>query len=374
VSRRRVAILAVALLAAALSATAATASRNMLVGIQDDALVLQGNTGQTFSTFRDLRAQVVRINLYWGGKLGVASRRPAAPADPDDPAYDWGVYDRAARYAQQDGIRVLFTIFKTPSWAGGGSTGNRAPRSADDLMKFAYAAATRYSGTFVPYDADQALPGVKLWLAWNEPNNPVWLSPQYRGRTIASAAAYKRICDAIWTGVHNTNLAGETVACGATGPRGNDAPRTSRPSTSPLAFIRALKKAGLKHLDAYAHHPYYSKPTENPRSKGRGNNVELGNINTLIGYVTRYWGRKPIWITEYGFQTSPPDRLFGVSFSRQASYVKQSFAIARANSRIAMMIWFMLRDDGNLSGWQSGFFTAAGKKKPAYNAFRSLRH
>jgi hypothetical protein len=94
----------------------------------------------------------------------------------------------------------------------------------------------------------------------------------------------------------------------------------------------------------------------------------------LIGYVTRYWGKKPIWVTEYGFQTAPPDRLFGVSFSRQAAYVKQSFAIMRANPRIGMMIWFMLRDDSNLSGWQSGFFTAAGKKKPSYNAFRSLPH
>jgi hypothetical protein len=37
---------------------------------------------------RDLRAQVVRINLYWGGKLGVAARRPALGADPDDPAYE----------------------------------------------------------------------------------------------------------------------------------------------------------------------------------------------------------------------------------------------------------------------------------------------
>jgi hypothetical protein len=35
----------------------------------------------------------------------------------------------------------------------------------------------------------------------------------------------------------------------------------------------------------------------------------------------------------------------------------------------------MLRDDTNLNiGWQSGFLTAAGKKKPAFNAFRRLPH
>jgi hypothetical protein len=215
---------------------------------------------------------------------------------------------------------------------------------------------------------------VKLWLAWNEPNNPVWLTPQYRGRRIVSAAAYKKICESIWTGVHFTNLGGEQVACGATGPRGNDAPRSSRPSTSPLAFIRALKKAGLKHFDAFAHHPYYSKPSESPRSRARGNNVELGNIGTLISAVTKAWGKKPIWITEYGFQTKPPDNLFGISLRRQATYVSQAFAIARANPRISMMIWFLLRDDSRLSGWQSGLMTASGKKKPAYRAFQRLPH
>jgi hypothetical protein len=39
-----------------------------------------------------------------------------------------------------------------------------------------------------------------------------------------------------------------------------------------------------------------------------------------------------------------------------------------------MMLWFLLKDESRLGGWQSGFFTAAGKKKPAYDAFRKLPH
>jgi hypothetical protein len=94
----------------------------------------------------------------------------------------------------------------------------------------------------------------------------------------------------------------------------------------------------------------------------------------LISVVNKLWGKKRIWITEYGWQT-PPDRLFGVSFARQAAYVRQSYAIARANPRIDMMVWFMLRDDTNIGiGWQSGFLTAAGKKKPAFNVFARLPH
>ena len=45
--------------------------------------------------------------------------------------------------------------------------------------------------------------------------------------------------------------------------------------------------------------------------------MTLGNINTLIALVNKLWGKKRIWITEYAWQT-PPDRIFGVSFARQA--------------------------------------------------------
>jgi hypothetical protein len=215
-----------------------------------------------------------------------------------------------------------------------------------------------------------------MWLAWNEPNNPVWLSPQFKGRKIYSAKLYKNICEAIWSGVHTTNLAGETVACGATGPRGNNRARSSRPSVSPIPFMIALKKAGLKHFDAYAHHPYYSNKNQTPKSRARGHNdVQLGNIGDLIKELDKLWrGRKRVWITEYGFQTNPPDRLFGVSFARQAKYVTQSVAIARANPRIDVFIWFLMRDDTSAAGWQSGFLTTKGKKKPSYRAFQRAAH
>jgi hypothetical protein len=144
---------------------------------------------------------------------------------------------------------------------------------------------------------------------------------------------------------------------------------------SPLLFMKLARRAGMRNIDAYAHNPYYGQPSERPNSRPGGNAIELGNINTLIAQVNRLWGRgKPIWITEYGWQT-PPDRIFGVSFARQAAYVRQSFAIARANPRIKIMVWFMLRDDTNIGvGWQSGMLTAKNKKKPAFSVFARLPH
>ncbi|HZC29580.1 MAG TPA: glycosyl hydrolase [Gaiellaceae bacterium] len=378
--RRRIGVVVAALvLAAGLGVPAAGAQAHMLVGIQDDALTLYGNPTFTFPLLRTLRVQIIRINLIWGGTpYGVANnRRPAHPQDPADPAYDWTLYDRAVRYAAQSHIQVLFSILFTPKWANGGAARNVPPRRYADLQNFAYAAAERYSGHYIPTEdnPDQLpLPAVKKWLAWNEPNNPVWLK-QASGGHFTSPRSYAQICTAVWRGVHYTNFAGERVACGATGPRGNNAARSSRPSMSPLAFMRAARKAGMRHLDAYAHHPYYGRPSESPGNRPSGGAVELGNLRTLIAQSNRLFGRKPIWITEYGYQTRPPDRIFGVSYGQQARYLTEAYAIARHTPQVQMMIWFMLRDDTNLNiGWQSGLLTASGKKKPAFNAFRRLPH
>ncbi len=355
----------------------------MYVGIFDDGLTLT-NPEFAFPQLQQLRVQVLRINLRWGGAGGVALHRPANAADPADPAYDWSVYDRAVVNAERSGVKILFTIYATPSWANGNVGVNHAPSSSTDLRRFAYAAAKRYSGSFHAKDGT-TLPSVHLWLAWNEPNNPVFLKPQFTragGKWIYQAAIdYTRICTAIYSGVHATTIANEKVGCGATNPRGNNDPSSTRPSISPLAFLRALKKAGLTHFDAYAHHPYYGNrfetPTTVPRRTASGKPpdvVTLANIQALVTQLTELYGNKRLWITEYGYQTNPPDRFFGVTWAQQATYLSQSFALARRNPRIDMMLWFLLQDEPNVAGWQSGLFTATGARKPAYAAFQALPH
>jgi hypothetical protein len=141
-----------------------------------------------------------------------------------------------------------------------------------------------------------------------------------------------------------------------------------------------VKKAGLKSFDAWAHHPYYGTPSETPTTKpvtkkgAPPTAITLGNIGDLIKEVTRLYGNKRIWITEYGYQTNPPDRIFGVTLQKQAQYLTQAFAIARKNPRIDMMLWFLLKDEPTLAGWQSGLLTASGAKKPAFAAFQRLPH
>jgi hypothetical protein len=373
---RKIGVSAAALVVAAgLAVPAATASRKMLVGILDEANILYGSPEYSFPILRRLRTQVIRVNLYWGGRFGVAAERPANATNPRDPAYDWTLYDRTVHYASQYRMRVVFSIYGTPGWANGFQGLNRAPRRFVDLQRFAYAAARRYSGAFRGPDG-RILPAVKTWLAWTEPNNPINLFPQYvraRGRWVAqSPRDYARICNAIYAGIHSTNLRNERVACGVTAPRGNNSPGSLRASISPIAFLRLAKAAGMRRLDAYAHHPYYGKKTESPTTRPGGNAVTLANIDKLTAEVDRLYGRKRIWVTEYGYQTNPPDRTLGVSYATQARWLTRAFSIARRNPRIDMMIWFLFKDDTSPQGWQSGLITATGRRKPAFRAFQRL--
>ena len=362
-------------------APSAGASSSLRIGIFDDGVTLYGEPDIVFPQLARTGTKLLRVNLWWAGPgLRVATSKPRRPGDPKDPAYNWDTYDRTVRFSIVNGIEPVFSIVGTPPWANAARGWNVAPTDARDLRLFAAAAQKRYSGTFINADG-VVLPRVSLWMAWNEPNNPVFLKPQYRrtGKTwaIQSGRDYAKICNAIVQGIKSVHTSSK-VACGATGPRGNNNPNSSRPSVAPIPFLRAMKAGGATGFDAYAHHPYYGSPAETPTTKPppgiRGQPptaVTLGNFELLVTEVDKLYGKRiRIWITEYGYQTKPPDSIFGVTYSKQASYLTQAVAVARKHPRIDMFLWFLLQDENRLGGWQSGLMTYDGIRKSSFNAFR----
>jgi hypothetical protein len=139
-----------------------------------------------------------------------------------------------------------------------------------------------------------------------------------------------------------------------------------------------MKTGGAKGFDAYAHHPYYGSPAETPTTRpppglrGRPPTaVTLGNFDLLVAELDKLYGnRTRVWITEYGYQTNPPDRIFGVSDAKQASYLTNAVALARRHPKVDMFLWFLLRDEVRVEGWQSGLMTYDGRRKSSWSAFR----
>jgi len=291
-----------------------------------------------------LGVEVVRYTVRWDQ---VAPRRPQDARDPSDEAYDWAETDGVFRGLRRHGIDPVVTLFGTPSWANGGRGPNWVPSSSRSFASFAYAAGRRY-------------PWIRYWTIWNEPNRPTFLRPT------TPKAYVSTLLNPAYAELHSA-IGRVQVGGGVTAPRAGDGG-----GVAPVAWIRGMSSAHAK-LDAYAHHPYPGSPgSETPWGPKCVNcqTITMADLERLEREVRRAFGHKPIWLTEYGYQTNPPDRIFGVTLSKQAKYLTQAVAVARANPRIDLFLWFLLRDEQRLSGWQSGLTTFEGKRKPSFDAFR----
>ncbi|MGH3111061.1 MAG: family 1 glycosylhydrolase, partial [Gaiellaceae bacterium] len=298
---------------------------------QDDAWLEfgPGRLSDRVAKLDRLGLDVVRVTLNWHR------------AEPRAGRYGWGRSDRLLRALRARGLEPVVTIWGTPGWANGGKRPNVAPRRALDFQRFAQSAARRYGF-------------VKHWIMWNEPNKATWLKP-------ASARTYvTRILNPGYKGVKAVSRR-DKVAGGVTGPRGG------RSGTSPAVFIRGMDRAGAK-LDAYAHHPYPVFPGDTPFVGGCECPIlTMAKLERLLRIVGHAFPRARIWLTEYAYQTNPPDR-FGVSPELQARYVGEAARRVYTARKVDMLIHYLYRDEPDPTRWQSGLETIDGRPKPALYA------
>ena len=334
-------LIVVALVAAGGAARAASASPHVVYGIQDDAWLAYGpgTVEQRVEKLDELGVKLVRYTLRWDQ---IAATRPSHPRRPDDPAYRWGAADNVLRTLRSHHISILLTIWGAPRWTNGGHGPNFAPRSKWTLASFARAAAARF-------------PWVRQWLIWNEPNLPGFLRP-------TSPKVYvQRILNPVYDALHAANKANR-VGGGVTAPHG---------PVSAVAWIRGMRAAGAR-LDAYAHHPYPARPhIETPLSTSCGHchSLTMATLERLQRETFRAWGPIRLWLTEYGYRTNPPDAVYGVSPAAQARYLAEAALRVFRTARVDMLVHFLLYDDADPRGWQSGLFTAKGAPKPAARVF-----
>ena len=333
----------VAALLVLLAPAPAAASRPAQFGIQDDAWLASGagTLDSRLDTLERMGVDVVRYTLRWDA---VGARRPARPATHTDRAYSWQTADAVLRGLRVRGIAAVVTLYGTPRWANRGRAPNRAPTSNASLAAFANAAQTRY-------------PFVQKWLIWNEPNQRRFFQP-------TTPAAYTRMLNPAYAALKRRNPRAQ-VGAGVTAPRGG------RGGVSPVRWIRGMKAARAR-FDAYAHHPHPLNPRfETPWTGGcrACETITMANLERLLGEVQRNFGAKRIWLTEYGYQTNPPDRMLGVSPALQARYMGEAALRAYLAPRVDMLIHFLVRDEPTLGRWQSGVFTVRGAAKPSYRAF-----
>ena len=284
--------------------------------------------------------------------------------------YDTIVRDTAARHIGLD----LALEAPAPLWATGPGVpagtaasflGSWEP-SAKEFGLFVTAVGARYSGHYTPPGASSPLPAVHFWSIWNEPTDGQQLGPQAidNSSVESSPATYRALLDAAWSALQATGHAGNTVLIGEIAPRGQTGPGLPGNFSGmvPLQFIRALycvdgnlqpltgnaaalrgcptstaaSKAfrtdnpGLFDAAGFAFHPYPQgqvPPNVPTAPDGLGANyadlpqlpaLERTPDGALAAYGSSY--RFPLYDTEFGYQTNPPEKALRAISPAKAAY------------------------------------------------------
>jgi hypothetical protein len=364
-------------------------------------------------------------------------------SDPNGyPARNWAGLDAIVRQASARGIQVMLvpTGF-APLWAQGPNPGRYGGHydtrfawkpSARQFGAFVHALGERYSGSFSPPGPHAPLPRVGVWEIYNEPNFGEDLAPQgIDGSTVLYAPRmYRALADAAWRSLSGTGHSRDTILIGALAAAGAQLRAgPGRPQglpgtygeTKPISFMRELycltpryrrymggaaavrgcptTARGYRRFRA-AHpvlfrasgvsdHPYVLSRGL-PPTRGASKDPSYAEFNQLphfartLDRIQRSYGshkRFPVWNTEYGYITCPPNCHHGyVSPATAATYINWAEYISWRNRRIASTMQYLLDDPSptvgtpEYGGFASGlvFYPTVehGAAKPSYSAYR----
>lgn len=314
---------------------------------------------------------------YWSG---IAPSPPAAPENPADPAYRWSSLDASVREASARGLDPILCLTSAPRWAEGPdkprrgiAQGSWRPDAAA-YGAFAKAVAERYNGSYPdPLNPGQPLPRVTKLQAWNEPNLPRYISPQYVGETAESARIYRGLLNAFHDGVKAAQPNAQVIAAN-TAPFG-DPPGVGSGRVPPLNFVQEMLKE-TSRFDVLAHHPYAIRgPSEPARNIG---DVSIGNVQDLVDELrtaekrgTAPGKKKRMWITEFSWDGAPDPE--GVPEPTRAQWIAEALYVAW-KQKVDVLIWFLVGDQepnpSYSATYQSGMYFADGRPKLGLRAFQ----
>jgi hypothetical protein len=385
-------------------AARAGASASQVTLMQDDTQLLFTSDERRIKTLDEMKAlgaDVVKFRLDWASVAPAPNKKVKPPHfSGDDPAdYNpdvWGVYDRTVTAIIDRGMQPYILLGgRAPAWASGKTRVTRP--KAGEYAKFVQAVGTRYSGTYKPGALSAPLPRVTKYSAWNEANLKFWLAPQWSHGTPVSPKIYRDLVRAAHTGLVNSGhggddlLLGELLPFARSGEEGHEKVR-------PIEFLRELacvdskyhpyKGKAAKDRDCtnfkklpgtgIAYHPYtlpggpdVKVPNKDDASVGQLDRV----VHALdkLGRAHRIAKNMPVWGTEFGFQSDPPDK-FQTPIKKIPGFMAESEWFSYRNPRVASYAQYPLVDDrltDGGSGFQSGLRTHDGKKKDkVYEAFQ----
>ena len=385
----------------------ASASSSLQIGIDDDGLMQRTpeTTAPTAALWKQKGVDQARLTLVWTriAPAAESTKKPAGfnPRDPNSPGYMWGDVDRAVAALEANQIDVTILIAApNPYWVSQVPSRRSKTYKPDpkELGDFLFAIATRYKGR------------IKSYLPMNEPNLWQYITPQYsctsksvKSCTLSGAAIYRELYRSGYAAVKAADPAA-AVWIGSLAPHGRPGVSPAASSPGPSAFFKAMAcvkssyavdktSPGCKSYkplltDGIAHHPH--TVLLSPTKREPGDAITTANISTLTGLFDRLQSkgrilnsavagsaqkskRLGVFLDEYGVQTNPPDKLQGLSPTKQDQYYQQVSYMMWKNPRVKLLAFYLWQDEpltkAKSWAWQSGMYYASGKIKPSGRSF-----
>lgn len=243
--------------------------------------------------------------------------------EPSKGNYNWGELDRFVNSANAAGVRVLFSVLRSPLWANSSNDG--PPRNFNDLGDFMAALASRYKGRVHAYEV------------WNEQN----LAREWVGHGL-SASRYVELLRISYSRIKAADP-GAVVVAGALTPTGlNDGVN----AIDDRLYLRQMYQAGLRgvsdavgvHPSGFGNSPDAHWPDAVGKAPSHNNHPSFFFRNTMEDYhniMAEYGdGGKQLWPTEFGWAVtgSPhPGYEYAAYNSEEsrAAYLVRAYTMAR---------------------------------------------
>lgn len=299
--------------------------------------------------------------------------------EPSPGQISWGEMDAIIDAANAHGIKVLFSIVKSPDWArppGFDGSVEGPPQDPNTYANFVKNVAARYCGN--------GLGAIEVWneqnlhYEWgNQPLNPA----DYMNLMRPAYAAIKEACPQM------------VVVSGALTPAGNVAGR----AVDDFDYLQGMYNHGLaQYSDAIGAHPSgYNCPADadwrtvtDPNASFTGPFTNRHHSwcfrGTMEGYrnimVRNGDASKAIWPTEFGWAVGPAvNQTYGYANdntpAEQAEWTVQAYQMAKNWGWVGgMFLWnlnFKMVAPGSETA-QWGIVTADGKPTQTYSALANM--
>ena len=321
----------------------------LLVGVDDDSLKWYGHTGSLLSIYSSLGVGAVRVTLDW------------VPGETFPTGTSRTELQRVAGAAQR--IRVVLAV-----------TGAATSAPLDAASRASYCGFVANVLRRYPWIRDVAV--------WTEPNSSRFWQPRK-----GSAAAYEALLATCWDTLHALQPLVNVIA-------------TSAPHAKPGRWYEQIGKAYrasarlLPILDTIGHNGYPETSAESPSALHRSGSIDQGDLDRLlVSLHTAFDGTGQavpgshgvtVWYLEDGFQSRPPETTpaqahgsytgsesdkHPVSEDVQATQLAAAVELAYCQPAVGGFFNFELRDEPELSGWQSGMLRPDWSPKPAYASY-----